>query len=115
MRCSYDDAGLGRAEDALVVRSAVGSAGGMPEHQCHAVEMAEKSLYPTELMTDAINNSTNEKFAYRISEFCRAFGIGRTKAFDEIKAGRLKVRKAGRITLIRTEDAKAWLDALPMT
>jgi excisionase family DNA binding protein len=54
-----------------------------------------------------------KKPAYRIAEFCEAFGVGKTKVFDEIKEGRLKVRKAGRMTLIRAEDAKAWLDALP--
>jgi len=54
-----------------------------------------------------------EKIAYRIDEFCEAFGVGRTKVFDEIKDGRLKVRKAGRMTLIRADDARAWLDALP--
>jgi excisionase family DNA binding protein len=53
------------------------------------------------------------KAAYRIDEFCRAFGVGRSKVFEEIKDGRLKIRKAGRMTLIRAEDAKAWLDALP--
>jgi excisionase family DNA binding protein len=53
------------------------------------------------------------KPAYRIAEFCQAFGVGKTKVFDEIKEGRLKVRKAGRMTLIRAEDAKAWLDSLP--
>ena len=58
-------------------------------------------------------NESVEKNAYRISEFWQAFGVGRTKVFDEIKDGRLKIRKAGRMTLIRAEDAKAWIDALP--
>jgi excisionase family DNA binding protein len=63
-------------------------------------------------MTD-VPAGTIQKPAYRIAEFCEAFGVGKTKVFDEIKEGRLKVRKAGRMTLIRAEDAKAWLDALP--
>jgi excisionase family DNA binding protein len=57
--------------------------------------------------------STLEKVAYTITEFSQAFGVGRTKIYDDIKAGTLKTRKAGRRTLIRAEDAKAWLDALP--
>jgi excisionase family DNA binding protein len=64
-------------------------------------------------MSDTQFTPAIEKAAYRISEFCEAFGVGKTKVFDEIKDGRLKVRKAGRMTLIRAEDAKAWLDALP--
>jgi len=63
-------------------------------------------------MTDTPATSI-DKPAYRIAEFCRAFSVGKTKVFDEIKEGRLKVRKAGRMTLIRAEDAKAWLDSLP--
>ncbi|MHA6645623.1 hypothetical protein [Mesorhizobium sp. A623] len=64
-------------------------------------------------MNDMPSPTIIEKAAYRIDEFCEAFGLGRTKVFDEIKDGCLKIRKAGRMTLIRAEDAKAWLDALP--
>ncbi|MDR7034527.1 helix-turn-helix domain-containing protein [Mesorhizobium sp. BE184] len=60
-----------------------------------------------------MNEQAREKMAYRVEEFCDAFGVGRTKVFEEIKDGRLKIRKAGRMTLIRAEDAKAWLNALP--
>ncbi|MHA6685691.1 helix-turn-helix domain-containing protein [Mesorhizobium sp. A556] len=63
-------------------------------------------------MNDMPAPATMEKPAYRISEFCEAFGVGRTKVFDKIGDGRLKIRKAGRMTLIRAEDAKAWLDSL---
>jgi hypothetical protein len=51
--------------------------------------------------------------ALRVERFCEVYGVGRTKAFGEIRAGRLKARKVGRSTIIRAEDAKAWLDALP--
>ncbi|GAA2821482.1 hypothetical protein GCM10010836_11520 [Aminobacter aminovorans] len=53
------------------------------------------------------------KAAYSIDEFCETFGVGRTLAYDEVAAGRLLTRKAGRRTLIRAVDAQAWLDALP--
>jgi excisionase family DNA binding protein len=43
----------------------------------------------------------------------RAAGIGLTKLFEEIAAGRLKTRKLGRRTLIRAEDLRAWLAGLP--
>jgi hypothetical protein len=36
-------------------------------------------------------------------------GIGRTKAYDEAKAGRLKLTKVGSKTLVLRSDAQAWL------
>lgn len=54
-----------------------------------------------------------EKAAYTINEFGQAFGVGRIKIYEDIKTGAIKTRKAGRRTLIRAEDARAWLDALP--
>lgn len=53
------------------------------------------------------------KQAYTMREFCQTFGIGKTLAYEHIKEGRLVTRKVGSRTLIRAEDAKAWLDALP--
>ncbi|BCH33020.1 hypothetical protein MesoLjLc_49500 [Mesorhizobium sp. L-8-10] len=53
------------------------------------------------------------KVAYSIDEFCEAYGVGRTLAYEEVAAGRLLTRKAGRRTLIRAVDAQAWLDGLP--
>lgn len=53
------------------------------------------------------------KVAFSINEFCEAFGVKRDLAYDEIKAGKLKIRKAGRRTLIRAVDACQWLDNLP--
>jgi hypothetical protein len=49
--------------------------------------------------------------AYRVLEFCKAFGIGRTQAYLEIQAGRLKVYKIGKLTMIAGEDALAWRDS----
>ncbi|GHD07674.1 helix-turn-helix domain-containing protein [Tianweitania populi] len=53
------------------------------------------------------------KAAFSVEGFCEAFGIGRNLVYDQIKDKRLKIRKVGRRTIIRAEDAKAWLDALP--
>jgi len=53
------------------------------------------------------------KVAYRIDEFCDAFGVGRTKFYAELKAGRLKARRVGRRMIITAADAAAWLAALP--
>ncbi len=49
------------------------------------------------------------KIAYSIKEACQRVGIGRSSAYAEIKAGRLKIVKCGRRTLIRVADLDAWL------
>jgi Helix-turn-helix domain len=51
--------------------------------------------------------------AMSIDGFCKGYGIGRTKAYEEINAGRLKARKAGRRTIITADDAEDWLSRLP--
>jgi excisionase family DNA binding protein len=52
------------------------------------------------------------KRAYSIGEFCRLYELGRTKTYQEINAGRLKAVKIGSKTLIRADDAEAWLASL---
>lgn len=54
-----------------------------------------------------------EKIAYSIAEFCDVFAVGKSFTFEQIAAGKLKTRKAGRKTLILKADAEAWLNALP--
>jgi hypothetical protein len=54
-----------------------------------------------------------ERGAFSFLDFCSWAGIGRTRAYEEIKAGRLIVTKCGKRTLVRVEDARAWLDSLP--
>jgi excisionase family DNA binding protein len=51
--------------------------------------------------------------AFPIDEFCRIYGIGRTTAYYEIAARRLRAVKVGRRTLITQDAAEAWLAALP--
>jgi excisionase family DNA binding protein len=48
-----------------------------------------------------------------MGDFCRLYGIGRTKAYAEIAAHRLRAVKVGRRTLITHEAAEAWLTSLP--
>jgi hypothetical protein len=52
------------------------------------------------------------KRAYTIPEFCSVYNLSRSKAYEEIKAKRLRIRKAGRATLVATEDAEAWFLSL---
>ena len=55
----------------------------------------------------------NEIGAYALPDFLARYGIGRTKAYEEINAGRLKARKLGHKTISTQADAEAWLAGLP--
>lgn len=50
-----------------------------------------------------------QKSAFSIAEFCEAVSIGRTRAYFEIKSGRLKVVKVGRRTIITAMEIQNWL------
>jgi excisionase family DNA binding protein len=52
--------------------------------------------------------------AMSIAEFCERYGPGRTTAYQEIKAGRLRARKCGKRTIIAEDDAERWLECLPI-
>jgi excisionase family DNA binding protein len=54
------------------------------------------------------------KRAFSIEEFCRRFGVGRTKVYEELRRGRLRARKIGRRTIITEDDAEGWLRRLPL-
>jgi hypothetical protein len=57
--------------------------------------------------------SRAQQRAFDIASFCQRYGVGRTLTYDEIKSGRLRVRKCGRRTLITEDDAENWLRRLP--
>ena len=51
--------------------------------------------------------------AYSVTEFCKIYGLGRTRAYAEIGSGRLKAKKIGRRTVVPAEAAEEWLSRLP--
>jgi len=53
------------------------------------------------------------KKAMSPKSFSEAFGIGLTKTYEEIRAGRLIARKLGRRTIILPVDAEQWAASLP--
>ena len=55
------------------------------------------------------------KQAHSIDWICEDSDLGRTFIYNEIKAGRLIARKAGRRTIILDSDYRAYLTALPTT
>ena len=50
----------------------------------------------------------SEVRAYRVKDFCKAYGVSRSFAYQEMQAGRLNYFKVGRIRLISCEAAEAW-------
>jgi len=51
--------------------------------------------------------------AMPIRDFCRTYGIGRTKAYDLINSGNLDARKCGKATLIDRASVERWYATLP--
>jgi hypothetical protein len=62
-------------------------------------------------VVDEVN--TGRKAAYSVNEFCQMYSVGRTFFYDEIAAGRLRVKKAGAKTLVLATDAQTWAQSLP--
>ena len=63
-----------------------------------------------------MNKSTREmpviRKAYSIVGFCDAYGLGKTKVYEEIKAGRLKSAKAGKRRMISVDAGDEWFASL---
>ncbi len=57
--------------------------------------------------------SQQEREAYSVAGAVDVSGLGRTFIFEQIRAGRLRARKAGRRTIILAADLRAFLAALP--
>lgn len=53
-----------------------------------------------------------DRAALNVDEFCATMGIGRTKFYDEVREGRIRVVKAGRRTLVPATEKQAWLERL---
>ena len=50
----------------------------------------------------------DQRVNWRVDDFCRAHGIGRTLFYEEVKRGEIKLIKIGKRTLIPDSEAKAW-------
>jgi excisionase family DNA binding protein len=55
-----------------------------------------------------------QRSAMSVREFCTRFSVGRTTAYQEIRAKRLKARKCGDRAIIADSDAEEWLRCLPV-
>ena len=54
------------------------------------------------------------KTAYTVNEITKEIGIGRSKLYSEMAAGKLKARKIGKKTIFLAEDVQAYLNNLPV-
>lgn len=48
-----------------------------------------------------------------VPEALRLIGIGTTKFYEEVSAGRIELRKAGKRSLVPVASLKAWAAGLP--
>lgn len=63
-------------------------------------------------MTLSTSNTQPPRYALSVTEFCAACSIGRSTFYEEVKAGRIRILKAGKRTLIASTEAHRWLDSL---
>ena len=68
---------------------------------------------PLERSADTRAAEEGWRLAYGIEEAAKVSGVGRSKVYEEIGAGRLIARKVGKRTIILAGDLNAWLKALP--
>ena len=66
-----------------------------------------------EVAKTADGNAFTSRLAYSIAEVVNLTGVGRSLVYEHIAEGRLRVRKAGRRSLVFDGDLTAWLESLP--
>jgi len=49
-----------------------------------------------------------------VQEAIFGYGLGRSKFYQEVAAGRIQLRKCGRRTLVAADDMEAWAAGLPI-
>ena len=64
-------------------------------------------------MSENMTMATEPAGALTVNEFCETYRVGRNTFYNELKAGRLEARKAGKKTLILKTEAARWANALP--
>jgi hypothetical protein len=65
-------------------------------------------------ISDRQQQRRGQQGAMSIARFSEDYAIGRTKAYEELKSGRLRGLKIGKRTIISQDDAEAWLRQLPV-
>lgn len=52
--------------------------------------------------------------AFTVREFCKRYGVGRTKAYELFNSQEVEVRKMGTRTLVSRRSAERWFESLPI-
>ncbi len=60
-----------------------------------------------------MSNKLENRGALTVDEFCGWACIGRSKFYQEVQEGRIRIRKVGRKSVITVSDARIWLESLP--
>lgn len=60
------------------------------------------------------NQIQDNSGAFSIEQLCQWSSVGRSTIYEEIREGRLQIRKVGRRTIVLREDAERWLSSLPV-
>jgi excisionase family DNA binding protein len=60
-----------------------------------------------------MNNSLSPPLAYSVADACRVSSLGRTRIYQLIAEGQLRVRKIGKRTLIPADSLHALISGLP--
>lgn len=54
------------------------------------------------------------RLGYTVDEFCEAVPMGRSKFYEEARAGKIKLRKIGTKTIVTVPDALDYMRSLPV-
>jgi hypothetical protein len=60
-----------------------------------------------------MKSTLEDRGALTVDEFCGWASIGRSKFYQEVTEGRIRLRKVGRKSVVVVADARAWLESLP--
>ncbi|UGX92328.1 helix-turn-helix domain-containing protein [Bradyrhizobium barranii subsp. barranii] len=58
-------------------------------------------------------SATVIRLTHSIADVAEISGVGRSFLYEQIKLGRLVIKKAGRRSLVMDADLKSWLATLP--
>lgn len=64
-------------------------------------------------MQTSAKNVPPAKVMLSVNDFCASAGIGRSTFYEEIKIGRIKVKKCGKRTLVPISELEDWPRRLP--
>jgi hypothetical protein len=84
----------------------------LPSGEDDKNQSALDSVAPEHSQDRSPANHPLQKLAYSINETLAVVPFSRAYIYQQIAAGRLKVRKSGRRTIVMADDLRQWLDSL---